>query len=85
MHMSSIPNHINHMSVLLVLQHLECLPKTQVTHDIERQIITPIRHILRLPPSLLSSVLPQFLTKRPHIPQNILLHTPHRTVRKCMR
>jgi hypothetical protein len=68
MHMRRIPDQINHMSIILPLQHLKRLPKTQIPHDIKRQIIRPISHILRNTPPLLPNPLTQSRRKSAYIP-----------------
>ena len=95
MHMSSIPNQINNMSILLMFQHLKRFSETQIAHDIERKVVAPIRHILHhtpLPLPLISKsnqrcsrFRAQFLTEGSDITQDVLLHTLHGIVGKGMR
>lgn len=84
---------INHMTIAGVLEHFECLSKTQISHDIKSQIVTPICHILRCTPFALGFGLLRYKrwrfgkrgTESAYVSQYILFHALDSVVRECMR
>ena len=55
--MCCIAKQIDHTSIAMILKHFKCLPKTKVSHNVERQVIAPVRHILGSAPLPLLSCL----------------------------
>ena len=79
MSMGSVANEINCEMIVWFLKHAKCFTKTEVSHNIECQIVAPVSHVLRDTPSLLfdriAVVRAQSLAKGADVVHDVLFHS----------
>lgn len=88
--MRRIPNQPNREAVFVPLQHSKRLAETQITHHVEREVVTPICHILaHTPPFPLCpdcvGAGSEPVGECPHILKDVPLHRFHGAVGEGMR
>lgn len=84
--MSSFIHQLNHLPPRIGNQHIETLPKTQLPHDVVREIREQIPNVTNNPvPPILHAIRKfprQHRTKLPHMQQHHILHALERMIRE---